>query len=122
MRISDWSSDVCSSDLLCVQVGGTIPGEHGVGLEKINQLCVQFTRAELDFFSALTSAFDPYGLLNPEQVIPTLERCAEYVKLYVHTGEIRFTDLPRFYWSRLDFPLSTLSTQGLSVCGTGRTV
>src|SRR5690606_15105724 len=63
---------------LCVQVGGTITGEHGVGLEKINQMCVQFTRDELDFFCAFKRAFDPYGLLNPEKVIPTLVRCAEY--------------------------------------------
>ncbi|MFW7343487.1 FAD-linked oxidase C-terminal domain-containing protein [Pollutimonas sp. H1-120] len=81
---------------LCVQVGGTITGEHGVGLEKINQMCVQFTREELDFFSALKKAFDPYGLLNPEKLIPTLVRCAEYGKMHVHSGEIRFPDLPRF--------------------------
>ncbi len=81
---------------LCVQVGGTITGEHGVGLEKINQMCVQFTREELDFFSALKKAFDPYGLLNPEKLIPTLVRCAEYGKMHVHGGEIRFPDLPRF--------------------------
>jgi glycolate oxidase len=81
---------------LCVQVGGTITGEHGVGLEKINQMCVQFTREELDFFSAVKRAFDPYGLLNPEKLIPTLVRCAEYGKMHVHGGEIRFPDLPRF--------------------------
>jgi glycolate oxidase len=81
---------------LCVQVGGTITGEHGVGLEKINQMCVQFTREELDFFSAVKKAFDPYGLLNPEKLIPTLVRCAEYGKMHVHGGEIRFPDLPRF--------------------------
>src|SRR5690554_5559180 len=81
---------------LCVQVGGTITGEHGVGVEKINQMCVQFTREELDFFYALKSAFDPYGLLNPEKLIPTLARCAEYGKMHVHGGEIRFPDLPRF--------------------------
>ncbi|MGB3287955.1 MAG: FAD-linked oxidase C-terminal domain-containing protein [Burkholderiaceae bacterium] len=81
---------------LCVQVGGTITGEHGVGFEKINQMCVQFTREELDFFSAFKKAFDPYGLLNPEKLIPTLVRCAEYGKMHVHGGEIRFPDLPRF--------------------------
>lgn len=81
---------------LCVQVGGTVTGEHGVGLEKINQMCVQFTREELDYFSALKSAFDPYGLLNPEKVIPTLVRCAEYGKMHVHGGEIRYPELPRF--------------------------
>ncbi|NYT63989.1 FAD-binding protein [Alcaligenaceae bacterium] len=81
---------------LCVQVGGTVTGEHGVGIEKINQMCIQFTREELDFFEAVKRGFDPYGLLNPEKVIPTLARCAEYGKMHVHNGEIRFPDLPRF--------------------------
>jgi glycolate oxidase len=81
---------------LCVQVGGTVTGEHGVGIEKINQMCVQFARAELDAFAALKSAFDPEGLLNPEKVIPTLARCAEYGKMHVHDGDIRFPELPRF--------------------------
>jgi len=81
---------------LCVQVGGTITGEHGVGMEKINQMCVQFTREELDYFLAFKRAFDPYGLLNPEKVIPTLARCAEYGKMHVHGGDIRFPELPRF--------------------------
>jgi glycolate oxidase len=81
---------------LCVKVGGTVTGEHGVGLEKINQMCVQFSRAELDFFLALKRAFDPYGLLNPEKVIPTLARCAEYGRMHVHAGELRFPEIPRF--------------------------
>ena len=81
---------------LCVQVGGTVTGEHGVGIEKINQMCVQFTREELDAFAAVKTAFDPYGLLNPEKVIPTLARCAEYGKMHVHGGDIRFPELPRF--------------------------
>jgi glycolate oxidase len=81
---------------LCVQVGGTVTGEHGIGVEKINQMCVQFTRQELDFFSAVKRGFDPYGLLNPDKVIPTLVRCAEYGKMHVHNGEIKFPDLPRF--------------------------
>ncbi|WP_442592611.1 FAD-linked oxidase C-terminal domain-containing protein [Parapusillimonas sp. JC17] len=81
---------------LCVQVGGTITGEHGVGMEKINQMCVQYTREELDYFLAFKRAFDPYGLLNPEKVIPTLARCAEYGKMHVHGGDIRFPELPRF--------------------------
>jgi len=81
---------------LCVQVGGTITGEHGVGLEKINQMCSQFTRDELDAFSAVKRAFDPYGLLNPLKLIPTLVRCAEYGKMHVHQGDIRFPDIPRF--------------------------
>ena len=69
---------------LCVQVGGTVTGEHGVGMEKINQMCVQFSREELDAFLAVKRAFDPPCLLNPEKVIPTLARCAEYGKMHVH--------------------------------------
>ncbi len=81
---------------LCVQVGGTVTGEHGVGMEKINQMCVQFSREELDAFLAVKRAFDPPCLLNPEKVIPTLARCAEYGKMHVHAGELRFPDLARF--------------------------
>jgi glycolate oxidase len=81
---------------LCVQVGGTVTGEHGVGMEKINQMCVQFSREELDAFLAVKRAFDPPCLLNPEKVIPTLARCAEYGKMHVHAGEMRFPDLARF--------------------------
>src|SRR5690625_7402711 len=81
---------------LCVEVGGTITGEHGVGREKINQMCVQFSREELDVFSAVKQAFDPYGLLNPDKLIPTLARCAEYGKMHIHRGELPFPDLPRF--------------------------
>jgi len=81
---------------LCVEVGGTITGEHGVGVEKINQMCVQFSRQELDFFLALKRGFDPHGLLNPEKVVPTLARCAEYGRMHVHAGELRFPELPRF--------------------------
>ncbi len=81
---------------LCVEVGGTVTGEHGVGIEKIDQMCIQFSREELDFFTALKRGFDPYGLLNPEKVIPVLARCAEYGKMHVHSGQVRFSDLPRF--------------------------
>jgi len=81
---------------LCVEVGGTITGEHGVGMEKINQMCVQFSRDELDMFMAVKRAFDPACLLNPEKVIPTLARCAEYGKMHVHGGAIPFPELPRF--------------------------
>src|SRR5690606_5776232 len=81
---------------LCVEVGGTVTGEHGVGIEKINQMCVQFSRQELDFFLSLKKGFDPQGLLNPEKVIPTLARCAEYGRMHVHAGELRFPDIPRF--------------------------
>lgn len=81
---------------LCVEVGGTVTGEHGVGMEKINQMCVQFSRAELDAFFAVKKAFDEPGLLNPGKAIPTLHRCAEYGRMHVHKGEMPFSDLPRF--------------------------
>ncbi|GAB4356167.1 MAG: glycolate oxidase subunit GlcD [Gammaproteobacteria bacterium] len=63
---------------LCVSVGGTITGEHGVGIEKINQMCVQFTPQELEQFRRVKRAFDPAELLNPEKGIPTPRRCSEY--------------------------------------------
>ena len=81
---------------LCVAVGGTITGEHGVGIEKINSMCVQFSRAELEAFFAVKRAFDPAMLLNPDKAIPTLQRCAEYGKMHVRAGKLPFADLPRF--------------------------
>ena len=81
---------------LCVQVGGTITGEHGVGMEKINQMCVQFAAPELTQFHALKAAFDPKGLLNPGKAIPTLQRCAEFGAMHVHRGELPFPELERF--------------------------
>jgi glycolate oxidase len=81
---------------LCVAVGGTITGEHGVGREKINQMCVQFSSVEIDAFHAIKRAFDPAGLLNPGKAIPTLARCAEYGGLHVHRGELPFAHLERF--------------------------
>ena len=81
---------------LCVEVGGSITGEHGVGLEKINEMCVQFNRDELDTFFGVKRAFDPDGLLNPDKVIPTLVRCAEHGKMHVHGGQLPFADIPRF--------------------------
>lgn len=81
---------------LCVKVGGTITGEHGVGIEKLNQMCVQFNRAELDQFTRLKLAFDQDTLLNPGKVIPTLQRCAEFGAMHVHNGEMPFKELPRF--------------------------
>ncbi|MDP3869090.1 FAD-linked oxidase C-terminal domain-containing protein [Phenylobacterium sp.] len=81
---------------LCVAVGGTITGEHGVGREKINQMCVQFDAAEIEAFFALKAAFDPLGLLNPGKAIPTLARCAEFGGMHVHHGELPFADIPRF--------------------------
>jgi len=81
---------------LCVALGGTITGEHGVGIEKINSMCVQFAPAEREAFFAVKRAFDPAGLLNPGKAIPTLVRCAEYGKMHVHRGQLPFSDLPRF--------------------------
>jgi len=82
---------------LCVSVGGTITGEHGVGREKLNQMCVQFTAAELAAFAAIKAAFDPAGLLNPGKNIPSLPRCAEFGGLHVHRGQVMpHADLPRF--------------------------
>ena len=81
---------------LCVAVGGTITGEHGVGMEKINQMCVQFNSPELVQFHAVKESFDPGGLLNPGKAVPTLHRCAEFGAMHVHRGELPFPDLERF--------------------------
>jgi len=81
---------------LSVAVGGTVTGEHGVGVEKLHQMCLQFDRATLDAFFAIKRAFDPPGLLNPGKAIPTLARCAEYGRMHVHAGQLRFPELPRF--------------------------
>ncbi|KAG1682879.1 Glycolate oxidase subunit GlcD [Nymphon striatum] len=81
---------------LCVEVGGTITGEHGVGHEKIDQMCVQFGDAELTQFFAVKSAFDPDSLLNPGKAVPTLHRCAELGAMHVHNGELPHPEIPRF--------------------------
>jgi glycolate oxidase len=81
---------------LCVEVGGTITGEHGVGLEKIDQMCAQFPPQELETFHAVKAAFDPDGLLNPGKAVPTLARCAEIGGMHVHGGQLPFPDLERF--------------------------
>ena len=80
----------------CVEAGGAITGEHGVGLEKIDQMCVQFAAGELNQFHALKAVFDPDGLLNPGKAIPTLSRCAEFNAMHVHGGQLPHADLPRF--------------------------
>ncbi len=79
-----------------VRLGGTVSGEHGVGVEKLNSMCVQFAPAELEQMLAVKRAFDPAGLLNPGKAMPTLHRCAEYGKMHVHRGLLPFADLPRF--------------------------
>ncbi|HYD77358.1 FAD-linked oxidase C-terminal domain-containing protein [Ramlibacter sp.] len=79
-----------------VAMGGTVTGEHGVGVEKLNSMCVQFSPGEMEQMRALKRAFDPAGLLNPGKVIPTLNRCAEYGKMLVRGGRLVHPDLPRF--------------------------
>ncbi len=81
---------------LCVRLGGTITGEHGVGIEKINSMCVQFSASERAAFFSIKAAFDPAGLLNPGKAIPTLARCAEYGRMHVRAGALPHADLPRF--------------------------
>ena len=82
---------------LCVEVGGTITGEHGVGVEKINQMCVQFSPKELTRMHEIKHAFDEHGLLNPGKAVPTLHRCAEFGKMRIGRGSpMPFADLPRF--------------------------
>ncbi len=80
----------------CVALGGTITGEHGVGIEKINQMCTQFGAAELAVFRAVKRAFDPQELLNPGKNIPSLHRCAEYGQMHVRSAAVAFADIPRF--------------------------
>ena len=80
----------------CIAVGGTITGEHGVGVEKIDQMCLQFGAAELELFHAVKRAFDPQGLLNPGKAVPTLARCAEFGRRHVHGGQLPQPGLPRF--------------------------
>lgn len=79
-----------------VEMGGTVTGEHGVGVEKLNSMCVQFSPEERAQMFALKHAFDPKGLLNPGKVIPTLQRCAEYGKMLVRGGRLAFPELERF--------------------------
>ena len=81
---------------LCIAAGGTVTGEHGVGVEKLGPMCSQFGSEELSAFHAVKHAFDPRGLLNPGKAIPTLARCADYGALRVQGGRLPFPDLPRF--------------------------
>jgi glycolate oxidase len=81
---------------LCIEVGGTITGEHGVGVEKLPQMCVQFRPGELERFLGIKAAFDEHSLLNPGKGVPTLHRCAEFGKMHVHHGRIPHPDIPRF--------------------------
>ena len=81
---------------LCIEVGGTVTGEHGVGVEKLGEMCIQFNDAERNQFHRLREAFDPNQLLNPGKAIPTLARCAEHNAMHVHQGNVPFPELDRF--------------------------
>jgi glycolate oxidase len=81
---------------ICVDYGGTVTGEHGVGIEKINTMCMQFSPQERMSFFSVKRAFDPDGLLNPGKAIPTLSRCAEFGREHVHRGALKFPELSRF--------------------------
>ena len=81
---------------LCVQVGGVLTGEHGVGVEKRDLMSEQFSESDLAHQERLKCAFDPAGLLNPGKVFPILHRCAELGRLHVHQGKLAFPDIPRF--------------------------
>nr|WP_232725977.1 FAD-linked oxidase C-terminal domain-containing protein [Polynucleobacter brandtiae] len=80
----------------CVELDGTITGEHGVGIEKINSMCVQFGEGERESFWGVKSAFDPEHLLNPDKAIPTLNRCAEYGRMRISGGNLPHPELERF--------------------------
>jgi glycolate oxidase len=92
-RTEEFAAEVLEK---CIEVGGTITGEHGVGVEKINQMCVQFRPDELETFQAVKRAFDPRELLNPGKAVPTLARCAEYGRMHVRGGKLPHPELPRF--------------------------
>jgi glycolate oxidase len=81
---------------LCIQRGGTITGEHGVGVEKIDEMCVQFSNDELAVFHGVKSCFDALGILNPGKAVPTLSRCAEFGAMHVHAGDEKHPELERF--------------------------
>ena len=91
-------AELFGADILetSVAMGGTVTGEHGVGVEKLNSMCVQFTPAERAMMEGVKRAFDPAGTLNPGKVIPTLQRCAEYGKMHVKKGLLPFPELERF--------------------------
>lgn len=92
-RAEEFGADILET---CVELGGTVTGEHGVGTEKLNSMCVQFSAAERETFFDVKRAFDPRMLLNPDKGIPTRARCAEYGRRHVRGGLLLRPDLPRF--------------------------
>jgi glycolate oxidase len=93
LRAEEFGADILET---CVALGGTITGEHGVGVEKINSMCVQFGENERELFWGVKAAFDPNKLLNPDKAIPTLNRCAEYGRMKISNGKLPFPELERF--------------------------
>src|SRR6201995_3749234 len=91
-------AEAFGADILrcCVELGGVLTGEHGVGIEKVNHMCVQFRTPELEMFHAVKHALDEHGLLNPGKAVPSLNRCAEFGRMHVHVGQEKFSELPRF--------------------------
>jgi glycolate oxidase len=95
----DWErAEAFGAEILemSVALGGSITGEHGVGIEKINQMCVQYATPEIEAFHRVKAAFDETGLLNPGKAVPSLHRCAEYGRMHVHHGDVKFPELERF--------------------------
>jgi glycolate oxidase len=92
-RAEEFGTDILR---LCVEVGGVLTGEHGVGVEKRDLMPTMFTEIDLNQQQRLKCAFDPESLLNPGKVFPQLCRCAELGRMHVHAGALRFPDLPRF--------------------------
>ena len=81
---------------LCVEVGGVLSGEHGIGVEKRDLMHTMFNEQDLQQQQRIKCTFDPHGRLNPGKMFPVLRRCAELGKLHVHKGNIPFSDIPRF--------------------------
>jgi len=92
-RAEEFGSEILE---LCIAMGGTITGEHGVGIEKLREMCIQFSEDELEQFHAVKAVFDAKGLLNPGKAVPTLRRCAEFGAMHVHAGKEKFPELDRF--------------------------
>jgi len=92
-RTEEFGTDILK---LSVDMGGTITGEHGVGIEKLNAMCHQFNSKELEIFHKIKQAFDPDSLLNPGKAVPELHRCAELGSMHVHHGELPHPELERF--------------------------
>jgi len=92
-RAEEFGADILR---LCVEVGGVLTGEHGVGVEKRDLMPVMFSEIDLNQQQRVKCAFDDKSLLNPGKVFPTLHRCAELNRMHVHAGRVAFPDIPRF--------------------------